>query len=120
MLPTDSGNLVKKKFSLCVKYVITEANHFYPCRYEILCGLRAWNSVYGESVETYIWAIHRLCVEEPFLWDGDANSMWAVWHEFGTGSTEGACCLTGEMTCNITSYYGDKPFSFRSNTKCVS
>lgn len=67
------------------------------CRYKILCSLWAGNSVYGESFETNIWVIHRLCIEEPILWDGDANSMWVVWHKFGTSSTEGSSCLIGEM-----------------------
>ena len=28
-----------------------------------------------------IWHIYRLCVEEPFLWGGDACAMWAIWCE---------------------------------------
>lgn len=71
----------------------------FHCRYEILCGVWAWYAAHGGPSKTYLWAIHRLRFEEPFLWDGDANSVWAVRHEFGTSSAERSCFLVGKMTC---------------------
>lgn len=68
-------------------------------RDKVLCGLWTWNAAHGESFESYLWIVHRLCTEESLLWDGDAHSMWTIWHQPIPGYTEGSRYLVRAMNC---------------------
>lgn len=71
-------------------------------RDQILCDLRAWCTIHGATTEGNIWAIHWLCVEEPILWNGNANSVWAVWSQPLPGCAKGPGCTFGPLNlmCN--------------------
>lgn len=51
----------------------------------------------GGSLEGHIWIVHRLCLREPILWDGDAYLTRALWHQPDTDNTEGPRCFVGPM-----------------------
>ena len=71
---------------------------FFPFyRNKILCGVWTWNTAHGRPLESHIWIVHGLCPKEPVLWDGDAYTMRALWHQPVSGNTEGSCCFIGAM-----------------------
>lgn len=74
----------------------------HPCRDKILCGQRARNAAHGGSIETGLWIVHRLCLKESFLWNGDANKVRALWYSPDTSNTEGSCSLVGTMKTKMS------------------
>jgi hypothetical protein len=71
---------------------------FFPFyRNKVLCGVWTWNTAHGRPLESHIWIVHGLCPKEPVLWDGDAYTMRALWHQPVSGNTEGSCCFIGAM-----------------------
>lgn len=68
-----------------------------PHRDKVFCRLWAWNTTHGKFIEIYLWVVHGLCFEESFLWDGDAYTLWALWYQPNTSSTEGSCCVFGPI-----------------------
>lgn len=73
------------------------------CRDKVFCGVRTWNTAHGRPPKSDIWIVHRLCPKEPVLWDGDAYTMRALWHQHVTGNTEGSRCFIGAM--NLPRFY---------------
>lgn len=83
-------------------------------RDKVLCGLRAWDTAHGSSLESHLRIVYRLCLEESLLWDGDADKVWAFWYQPFADSTEGACCLVGPMICTGTWIWFDLFWSVTS------
>lgn len=79
------------------KMLNLQNNPFFECRNKILCHLWAWGTAHGESPKSYLWIVHRLCVEESLLWNGDAHSVWAIWCQSHTGNTKRSCSLVESM-----------------------
>lgn len=75
---------------------------FYPMlivnfRDKILCDLWTWCAIHGATAKGNIRALHWLRVEEPLLWNGNANSVRVVWSQPCPGCAKGPDCTFGPL-----------------------
>lgn len=66
-------------------------------RDKILCNLWAGCTIHGTTTKGDIRALYWLCVEEPLLWNGNANSVRAVWSQSLPGCAKRPGCTFGPL-----------------------
>ena len=89
----------------------------FSLRNKVLCGVWTWNSSHGEPPQIHLWTLHRLRLEESFLWDWDAYSLRAFRHQpFSSCSVWPRCTLrtisSRLIDCLLISHLTSLPFPF--------